>query len=483
MLARSGVQLAGIWFGSLQFQHLAAHLSDYGEPSTVDVLMMAYYFPPDPTVGALRTRRFARHLPEFGWRATVVTKETPGLRGVKSSSNGDWAPAVLQASTLPGFRSAVLAAAAPVRLLRGKPAVGQADALPGEYVPPNPDSLSGMRRSAYALMWLPDDKHGWILPAVAAALRGVRRCRADVILSSGPPWSSHLAALIVAKLTRLPLVTDYRDPWIGSLVKPPAVTTSWSDHVERAMERTVVRTSALTVCTTEGLRREMLKRYPGLDHDKVVAIPNGYDHDDLAGLPTCQPHFSDVERPVELAFVGSLYAQRDPTPLLRAAAELRRAGAPPFRFVFMGECRSIGGVSLPQLAQQLGLGDAVCFTGQLPRHDCLARLAQADVGLAFSTGEAWQVPAKVFEYMALRKPILALADRGSAMWELIASTQAGVAVEASDSRGLTDALMAAITRQLTPCDQSVLAQYDGRALTGRLADSLNAAVAGRGASR
>src|SRR5262249_55313375 len=80
-------------------------------------------------------------------------------------------------------------------------------------------------RSLSSWWWLPDSYVGWAKRAARVARERAGRGDIDVLLSSSPPDSVHLAARDVARATRLPWVADFRDPWIGlSFLRPP---TPW----------------------------------------------------------------------------------------------------------------------------------------------------------------------------------------------------------------------------------------------------------------
>ena len=116
-------------------------------------LVIAYYFPPLGGAGVQRTLKFVKYLPEFGWRATVVSTR----------------------SRLYPSRDAAL-----VHEIPDDTRVVRAPALPiARYAAIVLHKLGWMRLKAY-VAW-PDGGLGWAPAAFVAAWREVRRERPDVL--------------------------------------------------------------------------------------------------------------------------------------------------------------------------------------------------------------------------------------------------------------------------------------------------------------
>ena len=427
------------------------------------VLMVAYHYPPDSAVGALRTRRFVRYLPEFGWAPVVLTVRRKG-------DAGDGMP-IIGTRILPGLRDAARFASSILPGRAGDVQAGATAECAAGYLPPDPESVPRLRRALYALMWLPDDRQGWFAPAVAAGVLGVVRHQAQVVYSSAPPWTGHLVGLAVATLTRRPLVADFRDPWVGNPWKPAFVRTRWSDRADAAMERMVVERSAAVLCNTASVERQMKDRYRGVPDDRFKVLPNGFDPEDVRR--SCRQAHA-ARNGVVFAYAGTMYGARDPRPLFRAASAVRAKGVRSFRMVFMGDCARAKGIPLTQMVKEHGLEDCVELAGNLPRQQCIERLREADVLLLFDMGRPCQVAAKLFEYIGLGKPVLALAEPGSETAKHVVEAKAGVVADARDEEAVSAAFELAVGGELCGSPPDVRARYDGRMLTGTLAKVLDA---------
>ena len=201
-----------------------------------------------------------------------------------------------------------------------------------------PYRLRLLRVFAY-LTW-PDGGIGWFPFALAAALRAARRERPDVILATSPPQSGHLAALLVHRVTRIPWVADFRDEWAADAFRAgqPRPLAGLSRRLERA-----ITTSARHVVVAADYFR--LEGLPAADGRRVVVV-NGVDEADMPraiGPPR--------ERFV-LAYVGTLYGIRDPTPVRRALHHLVERGEIDSDRL---EVRLVGSLWLPEFEPPPGL--------------------------------------------------------------------------------------------------------------------------------
>jgi glycosyltransferase involved in cell wall biosynthesis len=221
----------------------------------------------------------------------------------------------------------------------------------------------------------------------------------------------------------------------------------------------------------------MRRRYPQESEGKFHAILKGYDEADFVDLRL--PPRSSGSR-LTIVHAGSINAQfRDPRPLFAALARLVKGGriAPSeidIRFVGAGAFGDAPEVRAAIAAA--GLADSVTFLPRVPYEDSLRHLSDSDLLLLLQASDdtVGLVPAKLYEYLRTRKPVLALVREG-AITDVLALTGGGWGVDPVDSRTLGTTLEDIVTRwragaladQLA--DMAVLRRFDRRTLTGELA--------------
>ena len=137
--------------------------------------------------------------------------------------------------------------------------------------------------------------------------------------------------------------------------------------------------------------RADLLRFYRLPDDKIRVIPLGVD-----------PKFFEIARRPEpmLLSVSTLHPHKNLDRLLRAFAVFHGA-RPEFRLVIAG-LRGFDTANLERLRQELGLNDAVEFTGWIPREDLYGLYARAFAFLYPSTFEGFGLP--VLEALAAGVP-------------------------------------------------------------------------------
>src|SRR5579864_5374364 len=96
-------------------------------------LLIAYYFPPIQEVGGFRTLRFAKFLPDFGWRPSVLTVSPESVHERVDPGLLDLCPEAIAIRRTKVFSPVKLLrkAAGTVRRIRRRPVASQAD-RPGQ---------------------------------------------------------------------------------------------------------------------------------------------------------------------------------------------------------------------------------------------------------------------------------------------------------------------------------------------------------------
>lgn len=346
-------------------------------PGTVlmnkSILCIAFHFPPVATSsGMQRALKFVRYLREDGWRPVVLTVHPRAYSRQNPSQLGEIPEDV------------------PVCRAFGLDATRH---------------LS-IRRRYLGLLAMPDPWISWFLGAVPAGLSLIRRYKPAIIWSTFPVTTATLVGLALARASGLPWVVDFRDPM--TMEGYPADPRRW--RITRWLERQAVARAARCIFTAEHTRQMYVDRYPHLAGRSVV-IPNGYDETNFPEHTGSAPFQSG--RPLRLVHSGEMPSDgRNPGPLFEALGLLRAEGvlgSADFRLVLRAS-----GVEdeYRTLAERLGVSDLVSFEPHVPYEQAIQEMVTADALLVFQ-GSAYNhaVPAKLYEYLYARRPILALLDR------------------------------------------------------------------------
>ena len=96
-------------------------------------------------------------------------------------------------------------------------------------------------------------------------------------------------------------------------------------------------------------------------------------------------------------------------------------------------------MDLESARDSLGLRDVVEIVPRMPRRDSLAEMMAASALLLVQPGHPLSIPAKVYEYLATGRPILAIADEGETA-NLVRGSGAGIVVGGGDEDAMVRAL-------------------------------------------
>ncbi|WP_437525870.1 glycosyltransferase family 4 protein [Sorangium sp. So ce726] len=263
--------------------------------------------------------------------------------------------------------------------------------------------------------------------------------RADVLIATSPQFLTAVAGYGLSRLRGLPFVFEVRDLWpesivaVGALPEGHAVVrglTLVEEHLYRAADEIVV--------VTRSFRERLMER--GVPADKIEVIPNGVD------LGRFKPSSRDTPLRAELgfgdrvvvAYVGTHGMAHGLTAVLDVAHGLRARDD--IRFLFVGE--GAERANLETRARELGLSN-VTFLGVRPRDAMTEVYATADICLVpLRKTELFQtvIPSKIFEILAMERPIVISVD-GEAR-SIVEEAQAGLFAPPEDVAAMTQGILA-----------------------------------------
>lgn len=425
------------------------------------LLLITRAFPPQNVVGAIRPLKFARYLPEYGWKPIVLT--------VKDGKS--WV-----AGTDPSLTKELPPDIKIVRTRTIEPPYSPLSRIAGEAAPASTPWYKPFLRTFRTLFLVPDDKIGWLPFALLAGARALREEAVDLIMATSPPPTALLVGMILSATYRVPLVSDFRDPWTEFTLHE-WLSNRRRRRIEEFLEHTVLKRSARIINVTPPRTDALAAKYPGIPRERFVTITNGFDLCDY-GQPEPPPRNDRLT----MVYTGSFYYDRQPTVFLDALAEAiehHPAIRADLRIVFAGG----GEDALDAGIIERALGDVIHTAGYLPYKESVALQKRADVLLLFlgpsRISETWY-PAKLFEYIATGRPVLAMVPNSAAA-RLLREAGTGVIVDPTDRNSIRDCLLDLHKRWRndslpTLTDVTFPMQFERQLLTQTLAEVLNPLV-------
>ena len=245
---------------------------------------------------------------------------------------------------------------------------------------------------------------GDVMPSIGRqAKSAASQINTTIAVVTVPPFSL-LTATARSLPSRMPLVVDYRDPWSGRLRPPPLARAT--RQIER---RALRRATAVTYAGGPELGR-LLSRRLDVPQQRIVAVPNGFDLADLAGVPPYRTRRDLDGNPLDLVFGGYWYGRNGPGILLEALAQVGPEVA---------TLTVIGSISPPILAQFQRLpGKMLRLESATSRIELYKRLARADaavIPIDNSSATESRIPAKTYDCLAVGTPVIAICPPDSAL--------------------------------------------------------------------
>ncbi len=232
------------------------------------VLIVTYYWPPAGGPGVQRILKFAKYLPEMGWEPIILTVSKGTYTALDPSLEND-IPEYLKVfrSTCPEpdtlykiFSGTKTGSTTPVGVLAA-------------------ENLNWKKRMAHNIRlnyFIPDAKKYWRGFGVRAGKKIINDLNPDLIFSSSPPPTTHLIAHDLAKISGLPWVADFRDPWT-KIHYYGENRSKRTQEKDLKLEQLVLQNCTRATCVSD----HFAKLLECDDPEKIKIVHNGFDAADF----------------------------------------------------------------------------------------------------------------------------------------------------------------------------------------------------------
>lgn len=378
------------------------------------VLIISYLFPPLGGGGVIRTTKFVKYLPQFGWRPYVLTVKK-GFYPHEDKSLLQEIPKKVEA----------------IRIRYLEPAFW----IKNKYW------QSFLAYLIYPFFLIPDRQMLWFLPALITALKILKKEKIKIVFTSSAPVSDHLIGLVIKKLTGVKWIADFRDEWAKNPFKK--YPTPLHRLINQYLEKKVVQDADQIVTVSDPIT-EYLKSLSN-NKEKFFTITNGFDEEDFETLPVVAV-LRNTNQKFKIVHIGGLYSIEYENSFIKAFKGLNLKNA---YLNFIGTQK------------------------RLPHKEAIKKMLEADLLLLIL--DPIERPAvltgKLFEYLRAKKPILAVARKNTIAARIINKYQVGLVVEPdqkSFKKGILEMYQKWLNNDLkTP--KINIDQYQRKNLTSHLA--------------
>jgi glycosyltransferase involved in cell wall biosynthesis len=205
----------------------------------------------------------------------------------------------------------------------------------------------------------------------------------------------------------------------------------------RLAEEINFRLSDKIICVTEGIKREIVRRYR-INKGKLVVIPNGANIELFRPLDKheCRRKLGLEENAFYAGFVGSFAPWQGLEILIEAAKRVKEQGYAQIKYILVGD-----GEQEPLLRQKVReykLEQEIKFTGRVTYEQVVYYINACDIAIAPFTKERNSIigvsPLKVYEYLACGRPVI--VSRVDGVKEVIEEGKCGFLFKPGDAEKL-----------------------------------------------
>lgn len=395
-----------------------------------NILIIAYYYPPKGGAGVQRTSKFANYLSELGYNVTVLTVKEDNEGLVDKSLKDD------VSSSIKVYRTSIKSVNI-IDKINGIINKKNNSKLTNNDNISNKQVCMGISQkikskfrkiaknlflSIYNLIYIPDDKKGWINSAVQEGKNIIKNENIDVIFTTSGPYTSHIIGYKIAKELNIKWIADFRDPWVDN----PFVHNSFIvNAIYKNLEKKVVKRADKVLSVSKPIIDDFIKRYKDEDKSKFKIITNGYDEEDFKNLDL-NPENKDGK--FKILYNGTLYGKRSPEKVLKAIDNLIKSdkvNRDMIKIKFVGQIGNEHSTIVEYFKSKYP--EVIEHKNYVPHKESLKELCSADALLLIiedGKGSNGIYTGKIFEYIRTGKPILGMVPDGVAK-DLILNTKTG----------------------------------------------------------
>lgn len=367
------------------------------------VVILSYFFPPDNAIGGQRPFGFAKYLPQYGWEPIVITAKNSdycyknSLKDVKIIETKYKDPVKKYKSILG---------------VSGKNSVS--DSLDILVNDDEENLKNKLYRCIRNVLLYPDKAKGWNIKSIFNKIENIQKNKKiNCLISTGPPQYSHIIAKKIYKKYNIPYIIDFRDLW--SMNPYRYEKSKFLKKIDNIIEKSVIKYSSAITTVSKTWANDLEDKYS----NKIIkCIRNGFNPEEY----TYQIDINK-SKPLVITYAGSLYnGKRDFNSIFKAINNLKNnnlINKNDIKIVYFGKGNDI----VKSLAIKYSISDYVDIKGYRDRQKVLDFLHKKTDILLFlnwdNKKEAGTIAGKLYEYFAIKKPVLGIGYKKGEAADLI----------------------------------------------------------------
>ncbi|WP_139856434.1 glycosyltransferase family 4 protein [Aequorivita sinensis] len=385
-------------------------------------LIVTYYWPPAGGPGVQRWLKFVKYFKEFGVEPIVYIPENPNYPLVDENFSSE-IPSNVEIIKHPikePYRFAKFFSKKKTKQM-------------SSGIIPKKDSTAIEKLMLYVRgnFFIPDARVGWVKPSVKYLSDYLENNAVDVVITTGPPHSLHLIGKQLKKELNVKWIADFRDPWTTIHYHKSLRLNKTSEKKHKALEAAVLNTADVVTVTSPTTKKE----FQEITNKPIEVITNGFDITEEVNY--------NRDLKFTISHIGSLLSERNPKNLWYILAEICKKNT---SFKKDLELKFAGAVSdeVKESLSEFNLDENSKFLGYVSHSEALKLQNESQVLLLVEINSAETraiIPGKLFEYLAAKRPIIALGPNKSDIEAIVDETKSGRFFDYSEDKELKNEIL------------------------------------------
>jgi len=432
------------------------------------LLIITYYWPPSGGGGVQRWLKFVKYLREFGWEPVVYTPENPEMPSVDEG---------LLEEVPEGIEIIKTKIREPYSIYKKLTGRKKEDKIQTAFLTEKKHKRGLVEQFSIWIrgnLFIPDARKFWIKPSIKFLTKYLQSNPVDIIVSTGPPHSTHMIAISLKQKLHIPWLADFRDPWTNIDYYRDLKLGKRADRIHHHLEKKVLEHADAVTVVSPGMEQDFLK----ILNRKYHVVPNGYDAADLKELPQITP---DDEKFI-IAHIGSLTRTRNPENLWEVLRQLVKQDEDFARHLSV---LNIGktDVSVIESLKKAGLEKYFIQKGYLSHEEVLKEQRKATLLLLLinnTPNSKLILTGKLFEYLAARRPVICIGPVDGDAAKVVTETNAGRVYDFEEVEKLKEDILDFYKQFQSEGLKNTtgkIENYERKNLTKRMSEILNSCTA------
>lgn len=416
----------------------------------INLLFIAYQFPPLNVGGSLRPFMFSKYFPEFDVNPTIVTLHKNSFHKIYPNPKVD--SSILEEITNNNNNNIKIVEVESESLLKKRNHIIRSK-LPEVF----------------------NEAYYWKRNLFTTIKKlNTTQCF-DAILVTAPPFSVISLAKTIAKNYNLPLFIDMRDHWVLWVTNPYKTILHY--YFEKWKEHQAFKSAEKIIVTSKVTCEDLIKLHPSIKPTKFEYLPNGFDseikHIDIVFTP---------KEKIIIGYAGSFYynpssrlsilnSKKDKKWFQKLQFLPRKEDwlyrSPFFFFKIIRllldkhpelhnkiEIHFAGNKELwmEEMINDFSLGNIISHKGWLSKEETNTFLKECDFLLLTSSkvlnGKDYSIAGKTFDYVAIEKPIIAVVTN-SAQRDILSEFKNSIIINPDEIENSKEILYKAFVKGIT----------------------------------